>query len=103
MYATCENKPDDGGTKKSPSSGVAPGLQGVNIKNPKEMVDLMGKKMFKNIAEEFFKNDNLLDSGVEVTLFDSDIIVLSDDSMGLLGKHAKKPQDGEREEEEKVT
>jgi hypothetical protein len=26
----------------------------VNLKNPKEMVDLMGKKIFKNIAEEFF-------------------------------------------------
>ena len=56
----------------------------VNLKNPSEVADLMGKKMFKNIAEEFFKTDKLhQDYGMEVTLFDSDIIVLSDESVDL--------------------
>ena len=73
MYATCENKPPEYTKKKS--SKVTKGVKmksppekiseehsyvEVNLKNPKEMVDLMGKKIFKNIAEEFFGcSDNL--------------------------------------------
>ena len=47
------------------------------------MVDLMGQKMFKNLAEEFFNNDEIpQDYGLEVTLFDSEIFM--DETMDFL-------------------
>jgi hypothetical protein len=104
IYATCENKPAKY-TKKKGGKGTKgvkmknPLLEEeisedhsyveVNLKNPKEMVDLMGKKIFKNIAEEFFGcSDNLQqDYGLEVTLFESDFFM--DDTMEFLENFSK--------------
>ncbi len=105
VYATCENKPaeytkkkntkltkEDKIRKKSPPEEITEehAYVEVNLKNPKEMVDLMGKKIFKNIAEEFFGcSDNLQqDYGLEVTLFESDFFM--DDTMEFLENFSKK-------------
>ena len=89
VYATCENRPFGGDSytkknnteseldqhpdffKKLDEKAAELGLISVDYQSPTEMADLMGRNMFKNIAEEFFKAESMQsDIGVEVTLFD---------------------------------